>query len=421
MNENQSRLVAFYILQGIILNEKTLMNAYNHFDLYDRLGDSDKQFCRLLVLTVLRRWGQLQSFLQPFLSKPLPKKRQDILIILCMGIAQIYYLKTPIYASVDTSVQLTRLIKQSSFSRLINGVLRSFIRKMDDISEPDVLHNLPKWLFDAWQKTYTLDEIRIFATAFLQEAPLDITAKSHPEQWADKWQGEVLTTNTIRCAFQGNVALMEGYEAGEWWVQEASASIPAQLFPDLVGKKVADLCAAPGGKTAQMAVRGANVDAYDISENRLKRLDENMKRLNLEQNVQTVCQDVLLLKDTEKYDAVLLDAPCSATGTIRRHPDLYFHRTQADVIRLSRMQKKLLEQAIRLTKPNGYIVYSTCSMQAEENEDVVRDILQKMPNLKRVTLSKKWQKYCNAQGAIQITPAFKQDGFYAVLLQKTVA
>lgn len=421
MNENQSRLAAFYILQGIILNDKTLMNAYNHFDLYEKLSDSDKQFCRLLVLTVLRRWGQLQVFLKYFLSKPLPKKRQDILIILCMGIAQIYYLKTPIYASVDTSVQLTRFIKQSSFSRLVNGVLRSFIRKMEDVPEPDVLCNLPKWLFDSWEKTYTLDEIRIFATSFLQEAPLDITAKSHPEQWADKWQGEVLATNTIRCAFQGNVALMDGYEAGEWWVQEASASIPAQLFPDLVGKKVADLCAAPGGKTAQMVVNGATVDAYDISENRLKRLNENMKRLKLEQNVQTVCQDVLLLQDSDKYDAVLLDAPCSATGTIRRHPDLYFHRTQADVIRLSRMQKSLLEQAVRLTKQNGYIVYSTCSLQVEENEDVVNAVLQKIPNLKRVFLPNKWQKYCNSQGAIQITPAFNQDGFYAVLLQKTVS
>lgn len=421
MNENQSRLSAFYILQGIIFNEKTLMNAYNHFDLYDKLSDSDKQFCRLLVLTVLRRFGQLQLFLTPFLSKPLPKKRQDILLILCMGVAQIYYLKTPIYAAVDTCVQLTRLIKQSSFSRLVNGVLRSFIRKISELSEPDVLNNIPQWLVNSWKKTYTDDEIRIFADMFLQESPLDITVKSHPELWVKKWSGEILDTNTVRCAFQGNVALMDGYESGEWWVQEASASIPAQLFPDLVGKTVADLCAAPGGKTAQMVVLGAKVDAYDISENRLKRLNENMKRLKLEKNVQTICQDILLLSQKEKYDAVLLDAPCSATGTIRRHPDLYFHRTQSDVIRLSRMQKKLLEKAVQLTKPNGYIVYSTCSLQQEENEDIINYILEKMPYLKRVSLPEKWKKYCNSAGAIQVTPSFNQDGFYAVLLQKTVA
>lgn len=419
MNENQSRLAAFYVLQGIILNEKTLMNVYNHFDLYNKLSDADKQFCRLLVLTVLRHWGQLQNFLALFLSKPLPKKRQDILIVLSMGIAQIYYLKTPMYASVDTSVELTRLIKQSSFSRLVNGVLRAFIRQLSALSEPNSLDNIPKWLFDSWQRTYTTEEIKIFADMFLKESPLDITVKSRPEFWAEKWQGEILDTNTVRCSFQGNVALMEGYDTGDWWVQEASASIPAQLFPNLYGMYVADLCAAPGGKTAQMAVQGARVDAYDISESRLKRLNENMKRLKLEQSVQTICQDILLLKETEKYDAVLLDAPCSATGTVRRHPDLYFHRTQSDVIRLSRMQKKLLEKAVQVTKTNGYIVYSTCSLQQEENEDVVTSTIQKMPHLKRVELSEKWKKYLNANGAIQVKPTLNQDGFYAVLLQKT--
>ena len=271
---------------------------------------------------------------------------------------------------------------------------------------------------DDWKQNYGEEVAEKMLLSLMDSGYLDITVKTNPKEWAERWNGVVLNTGTVRCPYQGDVALMDGYADGLWWVQEASASIPAQLFDDLQNKRVADLCAAPGGKTAQLACRRAFVDAYDISEKRLMRLRENMKRLKLEDYVQVKCQDVLTITEKQVYDAVLLDAPCSATGTIRRHPDLLYHRTKEDVQRLTQIQSALLQKAIDLLKPNGQLVYSTCSLMRDENESVVQQALLNNKNLERVVLNKKWQPFLNANGAIQVLPTMGQDGFYAVLLRK---
>ena len=417
----QSRLAALRVLERIVQTRQTLMTAFHRLPVYETLPDSDKQFCRLLVLTALRRYGQITAFIQQLVSKPLPAKRQDIHLVLVLGLVQLYYLKTPAHAAVDTSVCLVREIKQPSFAGFVNGVLRSFMRNISRFAEPSVLLNLPKWVYENWLQNYTPEQIQRFVETFMQEAPLDIFVKNNAADWAKKLNGTLLPTGGIRCGFSKDVTQMNGYSNGVWWVQEASASVPAQLFPDVQEKKVADLCAAPGGKTAQLMNRGAFVEAFDISAHRLERLRENMKRLGFEKRVSIRCVDVLTLPDEEKYDCVLLDAPCSATGTVRRHPDLWFHLSKDDILRLAQTQKKLLQKAVRLTKTGGYIVYSTCSLEKEENEAVVEAVLAENKNIARVSLPKRWQSFLNDKGAVQILPTQNQDGFYAVLLEKRIS
>lgn len=413
-----SRLTALKVIERIIDNQKTLQNVFEDVNGFNQLPESDKMFCRLLVFTVLRRLGQIDAIIGKFVSKPIPEKRRFVRLILALGIAQIIYLETPPYAAVDVCVRLSRCYRQHDFSGFINGVLRNVVRQKETLSKPDELLNIPSWLVDSWKRFYPISQIKLFAQMFVQEAPLDISVKENSLLWAQRFNGETLLTGTVRTVFNGDISRMEGYDEGSWWVQEASACIPAQLFPAYKGLHIADLCAAPGGKTAQLAVQGAIVDAFDISKNRLLRLQENMKRLKLEENVCIKQADVATLTGSSLYDAVLLDAPCSATGTIRRHPDLLYHRTQKDVVRLSETQKCLLKKAIDLTKAGGYIVYSTCSLEWEENEGVVQDLLKQYQNIKRVTLADKWKPYLNNEGAIQVTPDKNQDGFYAVLLKK---
>ncbi len=415
----ESRLTVFRILREIIYERKTSDDVFSRMKL-DCLSEPDKQFVRLLVMTVLRHYGQIGRILSLFLSKPLPKKRQDIGLVLSMGIAQIIFLKTPSHAAVDTSVKLVRFLKQESFTRLVNGVLRQLDRQKCQINIPSPICNVPDWLRLSWEKSYGLEQTNAIAEYLLKTPALDITVKEQPEKWADLWNGYVLPTYSVRTDFEGGITQRSGFNTGEWWVQEAAASIPAQLFPYLKGQRVADICSAPGGKTAQLVSRGAFVDAYDISEYRLKRLWENMKRLHFEDRVRICCCDGLKITPPTDglYDAILLDAPCSATGTIRRHPDLLFHRTYDDVMRLSLLQCQLLQHAFTLLKADGYLVYATCSLQAEENEHVVQKILERNPNMERACVPDRFKEYCNDLGAIQTIPNMDLDGFYAVLLHK---
>lgn len=418
-NAIESRLTAFRIVRDVVCFGKTTDDAFSACK-RSALAESDKHFVRQLALTTLRHYGQIQSLIAHFLTKPLGRKLRDIQLILSLGVAQIIFLQTPSHAAVDTSVRLVKQMQKTPFAGLVNGVLRRLDREKANLSIPSCVENLPEWLLRSWQKTYGKGKTQAIAEKLTTEPLLDITVKENPLEWAARWGGVVLETGTVRVNAGEDITKRAGYETGEWWIQEASASIPAQLFPSVKGKRVADLCSAPGGKTAQLVTRGAIVDAYDISERRLNRLHENINRLGMNESVRVFCADVseLKVRPENLYDAVLLDAPCSATGTIRRHPDLLFHRTADDVIRLSLLQRTLLKKAVELVKPGGYIVYATCSLQSEENETVVQDVVQCCPMIKRVELPEKWARFKNNAGALQVLPDQGQDGFYATLLRK---
>jgi len=232
----------------------------------------------------------------------------------------------------------------------------------------------PKWFSDRLKAAYGADKTKQILAAHRVEAPVDFTVKADPELWAEKLGGIVLPTGTIRVEkLSASVTELPGFGEGAWWVQDAAASFPARLFGDVKGLRIADLCAAPGGKTAQLILAGAKVTAVDTSKNRLARLTHNLERLGLSADI--VQADLLKYQPAELFDAVLLDAPCSSTGTVRRHPDVPWTKTMADVEKLADLQARLLARAVTLVKPGGRIVFSNCSLDPIEGEDLYRVFL----------------------------------------------
>jgi 16S rRNA (cytosine967-C5)-methyltransferase len=238
----------------------------------------------------------------------------------------------------------------------------------------------PDWLLARWVKSYGRETAHAIAVANGREGALDLSVKRDPEHWASVLGGRVLPTGSVRVPAHGPVASLPGYDDGAWWVQDAAAALPAKFLGDVSGRSVADLCAAPGGKTAQLAAAGANVTAVDRSPARLERLRQNLTRLDLA--AETVVADVAEWQGGP-FDGVLLDAPCSSTGTIRRHPDIPWVKREADIAALAALQRRLIAQAAELTKPGGMLVYCTCSLEPEEGVDVVRNLLSNNSNLRR--------------------------------------
>jgi 16S rRNA (cytosine967-C5)-methyltransferase len=340
------------------------------------LPERDRALTRALAATVLRRLGTLRHLVSLFLERGPPAQAPLVETALLLGAAQILFLQIPDHAAVDLSVRLVRTNREAMhFAGLVNAVLRRMAREGAErlaALDPVVL-DTPGWLLARWIKTYGEPTARAIAAASSHEPALDVTVKSDPETWAARLNGRLLPTGTVRTIAHGTVTALPGFAEGAWWVQDAAAALPTRLFGDLAGRRIADLCAAPGGKTAQLAAAGALVTAVDRADARLNRVRENLARLSL--NAELVCADVADWTSEQTFDAVLLDAPCSSTGTIRRHPDVPWLKHATDVASLSRVQGQLLERALALTKSGGTLIYCTCSLEPEENEDVVASLL----------------------------------------------
>ncbi len=329
----------------------------------------DRAFARLLVASVLRRHGELAHVVGSHLQKPLPEPQGWVWQILLAGAAQLLFLETPPHAAIGLAVEQCKSDPNARrFDKLVNAVLRRIADRGRAALEglDPVALNVPGWLLQAWEKNYGTERARLIAAASLEEPPLDVTVRGDPEEWATKLQGVALPTGTVRILQAGRVTDLPGFNEGMWWVQDAAAALPARLLGAKSGQRVADLCAAPGGKTAELAVTGAHVTAVDVSAARMRRVKDNLDRLGLE--AECVTADVLTWKPDGLFDAVLLDAPCSATGTIRRHPDILHVRQAKGFDKLVDLQARLLESAARLVRPGGTIVYCTCSLEPEEGE-----------------------------------------------------
>jgi 16S rRNA (cytosine967-C5)-methyltransferase len=211
--------------------------------------------------------------------------------------------------------------------------------------------------------------------------------RGQSDVWAERLNAKVLSTGSLRLVEAGVVPDLPGYAEEAWWVQDAAAALPARLLGPVQGQSVADLCAAPGGKTAQLATQGAHVTVVDGSKNRLQRLGENMQRLGLSAQVTVVAADIETFEPGTMFDAVLLDAPCSATGTIRRHPDILHLKTPDDIVRLAALQSRLLAKAAGLVKPGGLLVYCTCSLEPEEGPNQITQFLAENANFERVAIA----------------------------------
>jgi 16S rRNA (cytosine967-C5)-methyltransferase len=291
-----------------------------------------------------------------------------------MGAVQLLILKTGAHAAVDSTVELMR---QSGFERLCgmaNAVMRRLTREGDARFETTTaIDNLPDWLLQSWNAHWGHDATSKLADMAMNPPPLDISAKADPKNMVDKLEGTLIDDYTIRRAFDGDPSRLAGFAEGEWWVQDAAAALPARLFGDIKGKDVIDLCAAPGGKTAQLIAAGATVTAIDSGRKRIDRLRRNLKRLDMTATLKQV--DGRKFVPDMPVDAILLDAPCSATGTLRRRPDILGRRQPEDIESLQNLQWELATTALGWLKAGGTLVYATCSLQPEEGEDMITAII----------------------------------------------
>lgn len=397
------------------------------FGAADVLPDArDRAFARALSATCLRRLGQIDSVIDGFLESPLPGKAARARQILRLGLAQLLFMETPAHAAVDTAVRMAAR-QAPAHKNLVNALLRRAVREgANVVSAQDAERiNTPDWLWRSWCAAYGEETSRRIARAHLGEAPLDIFAPNDAAQWAEKLNATLLPTGAIRRDMGGAVFDLPGFSEGAWWVQDAAAQLPVKLLGDAKDQTIADLCAAPGGKTAQLAALGAQVTAVDRSDQRMKRLRENLARTHL--TAETHVADAAAWKPDRLFDGVLLDAPCSATGTARRHPDILRLKSQDEVLKLSAVQERLLRAAADMVKPSGIIIYCVCSLEPAEGPETVERLLAQGLPLARMPIAPEeiggLAEAVTPQGDLRTLPCHlaKQggmDGFYAARLKR---
>ena len=414
---------------AILRRGRTLDQALADAPGLDALDSRDTAFARLLLLTTLRRLGQIDTFLAGLMDHPLPARRGPVQDVLRLGVCQLAFLETPAHAAVASTVALAHGSRLAPYRGLVNAVLRRASREHGQIAALDAPHlNTPDWLWKSWAEAYGDARCRAIAEVHLGEPPLDLSpvfdAEDRVEALRATLGAQRLPAGTLRLRGAGKVTRLAGYEAGEWWVQDAAAALPARLLGPVAGKQVLEIGAAPGGKTAQLAAAGARVIALDRSASRLARLRENLGRLRLEAEI--VEADALEWSPPAQVDMVLLDAPCTATGTIRRHPDIPHLRGPADVGRLADLQGRLLTRAATMVAPGGLLVYVSCSLQSEECERQVDALLAASPNFARLPVRADelpgLREAVTAVGDLRTLPCHwaehgGMDGFYAARLR----
>lgn len=375
----------------------------------------DRALANRIVTTAMRRHGHISLVLDDLLKKGVPDRAGPLEAVLRTGIAQLLYMEgIPAHSALHLSVEAARRDKRSGrFDKLVNGVLRQAQRDAEKFAALDPILLLPDWLAKGWIKTFGAEAVNKFCVALLEGAPLDLTLKRYDKDLVDALGGELVIGNSIRVNMRESViADLPGFAEGKWWVQDAAATLGARLINAGKGMRVLDLCAAPGGKTAQLASMGADVVALDIDENRLERLAQNMDRLGFAPEV--VVADALAYEPDEKFDAVLLDAPCSATGTFRRHPEVLWQRDAGGIAERVRIQRAMVSHALDLLKPGGLLVYCVCSLESEEGEDQARWALEQFKSIALAPVSADeldgWGEPITSQGTVRTHPGLAVPG-----------
>lgn len=381
-----ARTVALDLMEQVLGRKRPLDEVLAGHAALEKLDVRDRAFARLLTATTLRRLGQIDALIDKMLDRPLPAKTKAVRDLLRLGVCQLLFTDTPAHAAVSTTVDLAQSRRHGPHKALINAILRRLDREGTALVEKQDAPrlNTPDWLWHSWVAAYGEKTAGRIAAAHLSEAPLDISVKQGADAWAGKLEAKILPTGSLRRAAGGLIPELPGFKDGHWWVQDAAAALPVKLLGPIRGKRVIDLCAAPGGKAAQMASLGAEVTAVDRSEKRLQRFSQNLHRLGLK--VDPVTADAAEWRPIEPAHAVLLDAPCSATGTIRRHPDIPRLKTPEDVTKLAQVQDRLLTAAMDMVKPGGVIVYCSCSLQPEEGLDRIEAALKKDQRFQRAPI-----------------------------------
>lgn len=422
-------------LLGAVVDARTPLdgltdNEHGHPQ-YLALDPRDRALVRAILATALRYRNTIAALVAARLERPLPANAHALAHILHVGATQMLFLDIPDSAAVDLAVEHARSDPRTArFAALVNAVLREIGRRKER-ALPAALEktiDAPDWFAARLEAAYGAEEAARILAMHRLEAPTDFTVKSDPPLWAERLGGIALPNGTVRVTrLAAPIPDLPGYAEGEWWVQDFSASLPAGLLGDVAGKRVLDLCAAPGGKTAQLAHSGATVTALDLSKSRLRRLAANLERLRLEARM--VEADALAYEPAEPFDAVLLDAPCSSTGTVRRHPDIPWTKSPHDIDKLAGLQRRLLERAVGMVKPGGRLVFANCSLDPAEGEELVAAFLSERADVLADPLAPDefpaLAPFLVAEGWLRTTPADLDlgepaisgcDGFFAARL-----
>jgi 16S rRNA (cytosine967-C5)-methyltransferase len=406
-DHDPTRDAAFDLLVAVFERHRPLEEA---LDALAGLDPRDRAAGHRLAAAVLRRAGSLDAAMEPWLKKAPPER---VRLVLRIGAAGVLLLHTPPHAAVATAVALARRRGLAPFTGLVNAVLRRVAQAgpalLDGLDGPRL--DTPAWLWSAWGR-----EARAIATAHLTEAPLDLSPMPTAEPPPG---GEALPTGSWRYPAGTRVLDLPGYDQGTFWVQDAAACLPAQILAARPGERVADLCAAPGGKSAQIAAAGADLVAVERDSARIARLRENFARLHL--NAAIVEADALTWRPDAPLDGVLLDAPCSATGTIRRHPDVPHLKRARDIAHLVAQQDALIDAAAAMLRPGGRLVYAVCSLQPEEGPLRVTAACRRLGLVVDPIAMQSLPDAVTAEGTLRTTPALwpergGMDGFFAARL-----
>jgi 16S rRNA (cytosine967-C5)-methyltransferase len=352
---------------------------------FSTLSPRERGHARALVMAALRRLGPIDRMLDKRLQKPPPDAVRNILRL---GAAELFWMQAPDFAVVSTSVDLAASRKETRpFKGLVNAVLRALARDGATAVEPQSL--CPDWLYARWKAAWGAEGASRIAALIAEEPSTDLSFKAPPPpELVEALEARALPGGSWRTDEGGLVSEWPGFEDGLWWVQDAAAAIPARLLGIKPGETAVDLCAAPGGKTLQLAAAGASVVAVDRSAPRLKRVGENLARTRLAaETVAADAADAADWADKRQFDAVLLDAPCTATGTFRRHPDVLWASRPGDVAPLARSQAKLLDSAAERVNPGGRLVYCVCSLEPEEGEQQVEGFLKRHPDFHLIPIA----------------------------------
>ena len=412
MSGGAARALALDLLASVLLDGRPLEDAAP-----DKASPEDRAFARRLAATALRRAGQIEALLDRFLARPLPRRAERTRLLLMLGMAQILFGEVPAHAAVDTAVGLA----EPRMKGLANAVLRRCVREGPALVEAQdaARLNTPPRLMAGWEAAYGEAAARAIAEAHMGEAPLDLTLH-RPDAPGPLPEGETMPTGSLRVVRPGAISRMPGYVEGGWWVQDMAAALPARMLGPVAGERVLDLCAAPGGKTAQLAAAGARVTALDRAPDRLAAARANFTRLGLE--AEWVEADAAEWRPERPFPAVLLDAPCSATGTIRRHPDILHRRAGRRLDRLTALQDRLLSDAADATAPGGRLVYACCSLEPEEGPERIAAFLATRPDFALEPVAfPDLPEAAALDGALRTLPSMLSgrggmDGFYAARL-----
>jgi 16S rRNA (cytosine967-C5)-methyltransferase len=388
----KARRCAALAVMEVTANGRALELALAETPDYSSLEARDRAFARAIAATVFRRSGQIKAVLKPLVRKA---PTAPVKAVLQTAVAQIVFMDVSPHAAVSETVDVLKSSKSTlGFANFANAVLRRVVeqgRHTAAATPPKA--NIPGWIRGEWERAYGKIPMTKIAVQLIKDPVLDVSvAHNHAgmgrKDMADATGGTPIGRQTLRLDSIGDVTALPGFDEGSWWAQDLAASLPAQIlmdqFEDVKGVRALDMCAAPGGKTLQLSSAGMDVTAVDKSSGRLKRLEENLARTKLPATV--VHKDALDF-ESEAFPAVLLDAPCTATGTFRRHPDVLHNRNPKSVADLVRLQDKLLPKAATLTAPGGVLIYAVCSLQPDEGMPRIAKFLAATPEFSLIPIA----------------------------------